>query len=375
MNVTDDSGYVEMIDNVNRLLSHPESVSQEEMDAWLADEDFMSVYQTMKLAKDSRVVEPQETEVDEAFRQLMDSMPNEHPYSAIRRRLYWTIAAAACLLCLCVLVLWNGNSSHATLAKTENVWQRTKDGHVKVFESQKNNEITCEMDGRTTQLPDSKVFASSVSNNSMVTLTVPAGKTIPVVLSDGTKVWVNSDSKLAYPAKFDEDGDRVVELVGEAYFDVAHDANRPFKVKNGGMTVVVHGTAFNVKGYEGEVPHVTLERGSVSVENEKGQCTIKPGVDVSENDKGQLVEQRVNTQSFTSWKSGVYSFDDESLGNIMVVIGRSYNKSVIFTSESHVLDKLHFRIERSWSLQQVIDQLAMVCGLDIAVNGNTITVK
>lgn len=376
MNITDDSRYVEMIDNVNRLLSHPESVSREEMDAWLADEEFMSVYQTMKVAKDAGIAEPQKKEVDEAFSQLMENLSDKQPRRAKHRQLYWAVAIAACLLCLFVLVFWSREDTSAIqLARKEQVWKRTKDGHVKVFESQKDNDITCEIDGQKTKLNDSQVFASNSSHHSMVTLTVPAGKTIPVVLSDGTKVWVNSDSKLAYPSQFDDDDDRVVELVGEAYFDVAHDAKRPFKVKNGGMTVVVHGTAFNVKGYEGEAPHVTLVRGSVSVENDKGQCTIKPGTDVSENNKGQLVEQKVDTQAFTSWKSGVYSFDDEPLGNIMVVIGRCYNKSVVFTSENHVHDKLHFRVERSWSLQQVIDQLSMICGLDIAANGNTITIK
>lgn len=374
LNITADDRYVEMIDNVNRLFIHPESVSREEMDAWLADEEFMSVYQTMKMARNAQIEEPQQTEVDEAFRDLMDSMPDEKPHRAMHRKLYWGVAIAACLLCLCVMVFWGGAASPNHLAKKEHVWQRTKDGHVKVYESQKDNDIVCEMDGRKTKLNDSQVFSSHSSKGSVVTLTVPAGKTIPVVLSDGTKVWVNSDSKLAYPAKF-SDEDRVVELVGEAYFDVAHDAERPFKVKNGSMTVLVHGTAFNVKGYEGEAPHVTLVRGSVSVENDKGQCTIKPGMDVSENSKGQLVEQKVDTQVFTSWKNGVYSFDDEALGNVMVVIGRCYNKSVVFASDNHVFDKLHFRVERSWSLQQVIDQLSLVCGLDIAINGNTITIK
>lgn len=376
MNITDDNRYAEVIDNVNRLLSHPESVSREEMDAWLADEEFMSVYQTMKVARDARIAEPQTEEVDEAFRQLMGKSSAEKPHYIKHRKLYWTIAIAACLLSLLVVVLLpKEDASAIQFAHKEHVWQRTKEGHVKVFESQQDDDITCEVDGRKTKLNGSQVFASNSANSSMVTLTVPAGKTIPVVLSDGTKVWVNSDSKLAYPSKFDESGDRVVELVGEAYFDVAHDANRPFKVKNGGMTVLVHGTAFNVKGYEGEKPHVTLVRGSVSVENEKGQCTIKPGMDVSENSKGQLVEQKVDTQMFTSWKSGVYSFEDESLGNIMVVIGRCYNKSVLFVSDSHVQDKLHFRIERSWSLSQVVEQLSLVCGLDIAVNGSTITIK
>lgn len=379
MNNIDDSRYADMIDNVNRLLSHPESVSREEMDAWLADENFMSVYQTMKLTRLAHTSEPQQKEVDEAFQRMMDSFektPNRKPHHfSIHRHLYWGIAIAACILCLCVMVFWSGGDTSVSKPKTAHVWKRTKEGYVKVFENQKEGQVTYELDGCTTALDDSKVFASASAKNSTLTLKVPAGKTIPVLLSDGTKVWVNSDSKLSYPAKFDDDDDRVVELVGEAYFDVKHDANRLFKVKSGGVTVVVHGTAFNVKGYEGETPHVTLVRGSVSVENEKGKCTIKPGMDVSENKQGQLVEQKVDTQQFTSWKEGVYSFDDEALGNIMVVIGRCYNKSVVFDKDTHVYDKLHFRIERSWSLQQVIDQLSLVCGLDIAVYGNTITIR
>lgn len=373
LDIDNDNKYMEMIDNVNRLLTHPESVSQQEMDVWLADKDFMSIYETMKLAHDAQIPEPSQEDVDEACRQFMLS---HTPRIALHQKMYWAISAvAACLLLLCVMVFWhdhNANASH--LAKSEKAWKVTKEGHVKVYERQEESDITYEMDGRKTKLGSSHVFVGDGSH-SLITLTVPAGKTIPVVLSDGTKVWVNSDSKLVYPGKFDADGDRIVELIGEAYFDVAHDANRQFKVKNGDVTVVVHGTAFNVRGYEGEAPHVTLVRGSVSVSNEQGQCTIKPGEDVSENKHGQLVEQKVDTQVFTSWKNGVYSFDDEPLGNIMVVIGRCYNKNVVFANKNHVMDKLHFRIERSWSLPQILEQLSLVSGVDASLTDETITVK
>jgi len=155
---------------------------------------------------------------------------------------------------------------------------------------------------------------------SQLKLTTPRGGTYEITLPDGTKVWLNSASTLKYPSRFDDDA-RVVELIGEAYFDVTNAAEQknknkkrqawPFRVVSAGQTVEVLGTELNITAYENEPEmKTTLVQGSVQIVNHISNTSnlLKPG-EQAINRGGSMVVLKVDVSQFTAWKDGFFYFD------------------------------------------------------------------
>ena len=170
-------------------------------------------------------------------------------------------------------------------------------------------------------------------------LSTPRGGKYQLILADGTKVWLNAGSTIKFPVDF-TNNERVVELSGEAYFEVAHDPRRPFKVSGAGQVVQVLGTHFNINAYpeEGAVKTTLLE-GSVKV-YEKSQTSvfaaseiiIKPNEQaVFKND--QLSKTAVDADEFTAWKNGVILFRDADIHDVMRKISRWYNVEVEYQGQ------------------------------------------
>lgn len=173
------------------------------------------------------------------------------------------------------------------------------------------------------------------------TLIVPYGKRSEIVLSDGSKVWLNSGSKLIFPAQFSKD-EREVYLQGEAIFEVAHRSNQPFKVKSEHHEIEVLGTVFNVSNYSDDAAIFTvLQSGSIQInvmEDKlfKAEKSIKitPGTlaTFDKNDRA-IQTQSVATEPYFSWREGVFIFKNDSLKSIMKKISRYYNVEIIINDE------------------------------------------
>ena len=166
-------------------------------------------------------------------------------------------------------------------------------------------------------------------------LEVPRGGVYPTILADGTRVWLNSETTLRYPVVFAGD-QRVVELNGEAYFDVVTDAGKPFivRMKSGDITVL--GTRFNVKSYPDERSLVaTLVEGSVRFGNTHTPgITLRPGHQLQYDKETHTAKVKpVKTALYTSWKDNLFEFEGESLENIMRVLARWYDLEVVFENE------------------------------------------
>jgi ferric-dicitrate binding protein FerR (iron transport regulator) len=161
-------------------------------------------------------------------------------------------------------------------------------------------------------------------------ISTPYGGKTHFVLPDGSSVWLNSGSTFSYPSRFD--GERIVELTGEAYFNVEKQ-KEPFKVKTKYGEVEVFGTEFNVKAYENETFLTTLESGAVVFTNIYGkQAKLEPGTQVLfDNENFKL--RRVETKLFTSWKDGKLIFRDEPLQNIISQLERWYNVEIELQDE------------------------------------------
>ncbi|MDD4191735.1 MAG: DUF4974 domain-containing protein [Mangrovibacterium sp.] len=210
-------------------------------------------------------------------------------------------------------------------------------------------------------------------------LIVPRGGEYYLDLSDGTKVWVNSETILRYPVVFDQD-ERCVELIGEAYFEVKADSLRPFIVVSGEHTVKVFGTAFNLKSYPDEpVITTSLVQGRVRVMAKGERPTVnelKPG-DQSIYTKGTscFKLQEVDTRQYTSWKDGRFYFRELPLEEIMKVLGRWYNVDFVF--EDPLVKTLQFNgnLKRYDNIQPILSQLSKTNEITFYAYGKTIYVN
>lgn len=167
-------------------------------------------------------------------------------------------------------------------------------------------------------------------------LSVPRGGEYQIELEDGTKVWLNSASRLHYPVAFAGES-REVYLEGEAYFEVKRDTVRPFVVHAGEQDITVLGTSFGVTCYAGEVcDYTTLVSGKVKVNFRKTDKSyvLQPGMQVAFNkESGVVTERDVDVAEYVAWKDGVYVFKQKRLEDILTTLARWYDFQVFYRSE------------------------------------------
>ncbi len=167
-------------------------------------------------------------------------------------------------------------------------------------------------------------------------LTIPRGGQFFLQLSDGTKVWLNSESQLKYPVSFLEGEKRMVELIyGEAYFEVSPSTKNngtKFIVKNRIQELEVLGTKFNIKAYQDEaIIYTTLVEGKVNVKNDLTNVLLQPNEQSRISAVNEDIEvSQVDVYNATSWVNGVFSFEGTSLKEIMKVLSRWYDLDAVF---------------------------------------------
>lgn len=192
-------------------------------------------------------------------------------------------------------------------------------------------------------------------SNGYCVVSTPAATTTLVTLSDGTRVMLNANSTLEYPASFDDAEVREVRLKGEAHFEVTKNPHRPFVVKAGEMQTQVLGTVFDVKAYRKDAPKVTLMEGKVKVSNADTEVEMRPGQTATlQADK--IVVSKASS-SASDWLEGDFDMDQVTLAEAMSDIGAWYNKTVVFQSQANMDKLIHFRFSRRASLQEIITAL------------------
>ena len=218
-------------------------------------------------------------------------------------------------------------------------------------------------DGRITY--DGADHNTNPGANVYNTVVTPKGGQYQLILGDGTKVWLNAASTLKYPVTF-SGAKREIELSGEAYFEVAHDQHKPFRVISNGQTVEVLGTHFNVNAYPDEkVTRTTLLEGSVKVLAGEMSSRIKPGEQVQFKD-GHLAIAQADIEEAIAWKKGFFYFKDDDIQTVMRQLSRWYdvtvkyegqiptrefsgqmNKNINASQLMHILsiEQIHYRIE------------------------------
>ena len=192
-------------------------------------------------------------------------------------------------------------------------------------------------------------------SNGYCVVSTPAATTTLVTLSDGTKVMLNANSTLEYPASFDDAEVREVRLKGEAHFEVTKNPHRPFVVKAGEMQTQVLGTIFDVKAYRKDASKVTLMQGKVKVSNADTEVEMRPGQTATLQADKIVVSKA--SPSASDWLEGDFDMDQVTLAEAMSDIGAWYNKTVVFQSQANMDKLIHFRFSRRASLQEIITAL------------------
>ena len=252
--------------------------------------------------------------------------------SNMRRSLYISITSAAAILVL-MLVLWP--LMHTDSSKES----------IQVFASLESpKEITYTEEGERMKV------------------STPAGTTTSITLGDGTQVLLSANSRLVYAKNFSADK-REVTLTGEARFNVAKDANRPFIVRTKQIQTQVLGTVFDVKAYPQTPPDVTLYEGKVEVSlNGKSPRLMQPGEQATISKEGKLQLAQASADQ-GKWTEGEFAFDNKKLIDVMIAIASWYNISVVCQHSRLLEERIYFHMER---VKEVKDVLAVLNDMGIA---------
>ena len=218
-------------------------------------------------------------------------------------------------------------------------------------------------------------YASGVESESVVynKLEIPRGGEFCLTLSDGTRVWLNSETSIQYPVAFGAK-ERRVFVQGEAYFEVAKDAKKPFTVQFMSSSVTVLGTSFNIRAYpEEKQSQTTLAEGSVRIYSPGSSMLLKPGEQAEVSAlSGEMVKQEVEVKNFTSWKDGRFVFEQQPLEDIMRTLERWYDIRVIFKDEGAKRISLSGNMKRYGDFSQVMKMLQMTGDVRFELHGNDV---
>lgn len=314
------------------------------------------------------------------------SLPRSTPFVK-----YWKYVAAAMVMGILSYVVYETtyNNKRSEFVKVEVPSQKNDvlpggnkatltlgDGSVVSLEDMDNGAIKKE-NGIQISKKDGQIVYEIVDQqrNGVIlynTIHTPVGGQYHVVLPDGSKVWLNSESSLHFPTAF-SGSQRTVDLTGEGYFEIAKNARVPFIVKALETRVEVLGTHFNVMAYADEgATRATLLEGSVKVSNGFSNRVISPGEQAVISDKIHV--KNVDLDEAIAWKNGYFQFESEDLKTILRQLKRWYDIDV---ENGEEIPNLHFTafVSRNTTLSQVLKMLEMSGELQFKIEGKKISIQ
>jgi len=302
------------------------------------------------------------------------------------RRVSWrAIGSIAVILIISSVVFWRytNRSSHPSseqLVMTHNIAPGSSRAQLllstgKTVNLDSRQQQFREVNGTLVQDKAGElVYANQSGSRQTVynTLLVPRGGTYNLTLSDGTKVWLNASSSLRFPVNFHAD-ERVVQLTGEAYFEVSKDENRPFKVEVNGRSIRVLGTSFNVNAYHPEANITTLISGAVEVDNGIHRHVLNPGQQALMQDN-KITVGKADLGKAIAWKEGYFLFNGDPVSDALEQVARWYDVDLEYQGE---LPHFHIggSIKRDEQLRDALDMLQDVSGLHFQIIGKKIKIN
>lgn len=208
------------------------------------------------------------------------------------------------------------------------------------------------------------------------TLEIPRGGEYLLTLSDGTMIYLNSESTLSFPVKF-QGKERKVYLTGEAYFKVAKNTEHPFVVTAGELEVLVTGTTFGVRAYKDEKDiQTTLESGQVTVRVEGKSVKLVPNKQVLFNKSTMGLEVRdVDVDLYLAWADGRLVYDNCPLEKILTDLGRWYNIDVFYSRDELRSYQFSLNMKKHEEFTQVLELIGKTGEVQFEIKDNTVIVK
>ncbi len=329
---------------------------QEFLREWKSDKVNQDTYETIFNAKEYEARERMLANInlDNEWHNYLDYFNNNQkkPKGKTRSLWIWSSAAAVAVILVGLALVFKmewGNNDLQTVQEASILPGKAKaelvlaSGDIVQLNGASDNTIEDagvkinSDEGQIAYNSDAQQVEEKVALN---TLRIPRGGEYKLVLEDGTKVWLNSESELTYPVKFTGNF-REVTLTGEAYFEVTHDETRPFYVKTLSQQVRVLGTSFNVNAYKSaDFSATTLVEGSVEVtyvgtdENYQNAQILSPNEQFLYNtETHQSSVNKVDPYHYVSWKDGRIVLRNEPLGSFMEKLARWYDVKVVFEDE------------------------------------------
>ncbi|MFB6454418.1 FecR family protein [Chitinophaga sp. Hz27] len=258
------------------------------------------------------------------------------------------------------------------------------DGSVIVLDSARNG--TLALQGNTHIIKNNAgTISYQAASNTTTTISynkisTPRGGQFKLVLPDGTKVWLNAASSLRYPAVF-AGNDRTVELSGEAYFEVAPDANKQFNVTiavadHAPTKIEVLGTSFNIQAYADEPVHeATLLSGKIRVGHDDESVLLNPGQQAQlSTRKASITTSTANEEDVLAWKNGLFSLQDATIQEIMRQVSRWYDVEVIYEGDI-TTQQFIGKIPRNTNLSDVLTILESTGWVHFKLEGDKLIVR
>lgn len=285
------------------------------------------------------------------------------------RKIYWQYAAAILIGIISTTFIFKDN-----LINNPNNVPAIKNA---VIQSGTDKATLTLEDGRNITLTKGTTYQANniVSNGEKITyqnkpinydkiaynyLTIPRAGQFQITLSDGTKVWLNSETQIKYPVSFIKGNTRNVELVyGEAYFDVSPSSNHngdKFQVFHEGQQISVLGTEFNIKAYKDEINvYTTLVEGKVAVSYKGQKENLLPTQQAKYSpDSNTFKVRTVDIYNEVSWKEGVFSFENKTLKEMMQVLSRWYDVEIEFKNKAIEKEEFIGVLRKDQNLNEIL---------------------
>lgn len=304
-------------------------------------------------------------------------------------KIIWTSVAAVMAICIGTYWLWpveqgwnceyTEKQARAVFPAGENKAVLTLDDGKEMFldDSEKatidqGKNIIAEV------MPEGLVYKNSSNQITKVRyheLRVPRNGEFTLVLSDGTKICLNSDSKVYYPTYF-VGKERKIRLEGEAYLQVAPDETKPFIVELANVKIGVLGTSFNVRAYHDEdVVQTTLVEGRVYMATDKQNVILAPNEQGCVNVDGSLLKRQVDVKLYTGWKDGRFIFEGQTLEEIMRTLSRWYDLQIVFDTEAAKHINFTGNLRRYDDFDQILSMLELACSAKFVVKDKTVHIS
>jgi transmembrane sensor len=333
-------------------------------------------------------------------KRILNAVFNHEPAKVVpiqqasKRKFIWVAASILLIVVNAGLFfLIRKHSSTSTLSNTHNIQPsndvmpgtsgailKLDDGSSIVLDNasngnliQQGNTLVVKSGAAISYVKDATQNEKQVQYNTVET---PKGRQFQLVLEDGTKVWLNAASSIRFPVAF-VGKQRIVEITGEAYFEVAKNKQKPFQVMCNGSMVEVLGTHFNVNAYaDEESMNTTLLEGSVKIVKGSNQKIIKPGEQAQIHNDGSLhATANINIDEVVAWKNNSFLFDNTDVKKLMRQLSRWYDVDVVFEGATNEPLNFNGTISRSATLSTVLKMLESTGDVKLSIEGKRIIVS